>query len=634
MSKLYGYVGNILRVHLSKEKLIEEKLPAELAKGYIGGRGLNSRVLYDEVNRDVDPLDAENVLIFGVGPLNGTTSPSSGRWTVTAKSPLTNILGDANAGGQFGAELKYAGFDQIIVKGRAEKPVYLLVHDGSAEIRDARHLWGKTTWETEEIIKKEIGGDVKVACIGPAGENLVRFACIICDLSRAAGRCGLGAVMGSKRLKAIAVLGTKGVEVADPQNFEKFTDELREKITEDPVSADLSVYGTPRLVRLANEYGWLNTRNSQSKFFEKADLISGYNLLKKYFVRSKDCFGCVIHCSHIFAVKEGKYAGTIGEGPEFEGLYSLGSNCGISDLPSLLKAHVLCNQLGLDTISTGVAISFAIECHQRKIITDESARGLDLTWGNSDAMLELIRRIAYKRRGLGGLLADGVRKAAEKIGKGSRKFALHIKGLEPPAGSVAHKGNLLGFVTSTRGADHLRAGWVDTAWGACERSGLPMEKKPLLVKWFQEMLAVADSLETCKFNCISCSVIGPYEMARLYSLATGWEVTEKEILKIGERIYNVERAFNIREGITRKDEILPKRYKAPITYGPAKGLRMESDELCSMLDEYYELRGWDRSTGVPTENKLKKLGLSNIAYELEQLGKLNQNSFKAKNFFK
>jgi len=611
-----GYKGKILRIDLSKVVVREEALSRSLAKNYIGGRGLNSMILYDEVEPGTDAFDPDNPLIFGVGPLNGTMSPSSSRWTVTAKSPLTGILGDSNAGSRFGPEMKYAGFDQIIIKGKAKKPVYIWVDDDGVEIKDAGHLWSKTTDMTTDVIRKELGDrEVQIACIGPAGENLVKFACIMSD-SRAAGRTGMGAVMGSKNLKAVAIRGSGDVEVADPTAFEEAVLGAYEKIRVDPIYPRLSTYGTPMLVGILNELGELSTKNAQTQFFEKANEISAETFLEKYAVKSIGCLGCVIHCSHYFAVNQGPFAGTHGEGVEYTTLFAFGSNCGNSNLPSILKAHVLSNQLGLDIQSTGDVIGFTMDCYDKEILTREEVDGLDLSWGNHQAVIELIERIAY-RKSFGNTLAEGVKRAAEKIGKGSNELANHSKGLGY-VGFETKKGYALGYATSTRGFDHLRgfhniylneSKALEIFGTSSVMDGRIIEGKPRLVKWHQELLAVVDSLETCKFNCVICYALGPEDLAKLFSAATGWPMNGKGLLRIGERIYNLERMFNVREGISRKDDALPHKMFKPVPSGPTKGVcPVTPDELNKMLDEYYELRGWNRN-GIPTRAKITELNL-------------------------
>lgn len=612
-----GYMGNVLNVDLSSGRVSKQKLSKNLAKNYIGGRGLNSKVLYDMVPRSIDAFDPRNLLLFSVGPLNGTLSPSSSRWTVTSKSPLTGILGDANSGSGFGAEMKHASFDQMIIKGRAEKPVYLWIENDKVEIKAAHHLWGETTDATEKMIKEDLRDrNIQIACIGPAGENLVRFACIMSQ-GRAAARTGMGAVMGSKNLKAIAIRGDKDIRAAKMQAFEKAVLEAHRKIKDDPVFATLSKEGTPLLVNLLNKTGTLTTKNGDTHFFEEADEINAEAFLehkKEYAIRSTGCSSCVINCTHNFTVKEGSSK------LEFVNLCAYGSYCLNSNLPSILKATVISNQLGIDIYSMGGVIGFAMECYEKGILTGKETGGLELEWGNYGAMIELIKLVAH-RKGLGNVLAEGVKTAAEKIGKGAAEAAQHTKGLEQVSGNGVKKGYILSFATSTRGFDHLRGlqnfeGVEFQREKALKIFGTTtvlnpytIKDKPLLIKWHQDLLAVADSLEICKFNVVMCYSLGPEELAELYSAVTGWPTKGKELMRKGERIYNIERMFNVREGITRKDDTLPSKMFNPIQSGPTKGRYNSHEELDTMLDEYYMLRGWSRKTGKPSKKKLNELGI-------------------------
>lgn len=610
-----GYMGNVLRAGLSKKKTVIHKLSNTLARNFIGGRGLNSKVLYDEVGPDVDPLDPENLLILGVGPLNGTLSPSSSKWTVTAKSPLTGIIGDGCSSSRLGAEMKYAGFDQIIIKGRAKHPVYLWIDDGNVEIRDASHIWGNTTVETEKAITQELGDrEVQVACIGPAGENLVRIACVMSNLYRVAARTGIGAVMGSKNLKAVAIRGGKDVEVANPQAFEEAVLDAKRKIRADPLYEGYSTVGTPILIDWLNAQGGLSTKYYEFGSFDKAGTINAETFLKNHKNIHIACFGCPIHCTHYFMEDYGQ--GKL----EFAHLFALGSLCLDGDLPSILENVSLSNDLGLDIISLGNTIAFAMECYEKGLITKKDLDGIELTWGSHDAMNELIKLIAY-RKGFGDVLADGVRKAGEKIGKEAEKFVQHTKGLESCCQNLPKKGWLLAYATATRGCDHLRG--MENLEGiefrkekAVEIFGTPAvidllstEGKPMLIKWHQDLLAVVDSLETCKFNCDCLYALGPEELANLFSTATGWKIDGKELLKIGERIYNIERMFNVKGGISRKDDVPPNRMFNLLSSGRYKGSQATPEELNRMLDEYYDLRGWNKK-GIPTKQKLKDLKIT------------------------
>ncbi len=608
-------MGRILRLDLTKNKATINELPTMLARNFIGGRGLNSKVLYSEVGPDVDPLGPENLLIFGVGPLNGTISPSSSKWTVTAKSPLTGIIGDGCSGSGFGAEMKYAGFDQIIITGKTKHPIYLWIDDGNVEIRKASHIWGKTAPETEEILKQDLGDQkIQVACIGPAGENLVRIAGVMSNFYRTAARTGMGAVMGSKSLKAIAIRGGKDVKVANPQAFEEAVLEAKKKIREDWMYDVYATHGTPALVDWLNAQGGLSTKNYEFGTFDKAQEINAETFLKKHKHARIACFGCPIHCTHYFMEDYGQ--GKL----EFAHLFALGALCLNGNLSSILENISLASDLGLDVISLGSIIAFAMECYEKELITKKELEGIELTWGNHDAMREIIKLIAY-RKGFGDVLAEGVKRASQRIGKGAEKFAQHTKGLESCCQNLPKKGWLLAYATATRGSDHLRGmenieGIEGRKDKAIEIFGttavldlLSIESKPMLIKWHQDFLAVVDSLETCKFNCDVLYALGPEELANLFSTATGWKIDGKELLKIGERIYNVERMFNVREGISRKDDVPPSRMFNPLTSGRYKGSQATPEELKRMLDEYYRLRGWNKN-GIPTEQKLNELDMT------------------------
>jgi len=629
MSELFGWAGQVLSIDLSERKVVKKPFSKEWMKKYIGGRGTNSRTLYDELKPGISPFDPDNLLIFGVGPCNGTLTSGSGRTTITSLSPLMVVgedkpgLGDSNVGGFWGPELKYAGYDQVIVTGKSERPVYIFIDDEDVEIKDASHLWEKTIDVTDKCIKEEIGDPgIHMGCIGPAGENLVRFACIIFDLAHAAGRTGMGAVMGSKNLKAIVVRGSGGVKVAKPEKLEHLAKKAAEAISVDMNYPIWSVYGTPGLIELANEYGFLVTRNFQTGVFEGADDIGGWNFVHKYSVKSKACHACPLHCGHYYEIKEGPYKGVSAGGYEFPAT-NVGSRIGSRDLASMLYAWKLYNTLGLDATSTGGVISFAMECYEKGILSSRDADGLELTWGNAKAMLELVKKIAY-RQGIGDLLAEGSYRAAKKIGKDALKYAMVTKGVEhiefDPRGV---KGWGLAYAVSNRGADHLRAllggefgitpEQAKTLWGAPEAADrLSIKGKAKMLKWHEDNRAVVDSLEICKFLART-ALIAPRWFVDFMDGVTGVSFTEEEIMRVGERINNLERAFNVRQGLTSDDDTLPKRFlKEPLPEGPNKG---QVCELQPMLEEYYQLRGWS-NTGVPTRKKLEQLHLSDIADEL------------------
>jgi len=631
-----GYAGRILRVDLSKGKVVALPLREKLVKGYIGGTGFCARILWDETGPDTDPLGPENRLVFAVGPLTGTAWPTSGRFNVAARSPLTEIWGEANAGGDWGPELKYAGYDAIIVRGKAKKPTYLWIDDDNVELGDASPLWGKTTWETEETIREDLGDrDVKVASIGQAGENLVRFACIINASHRAAGRVGMGTVMGSKGLKAVAVRGSKDVRVADPERFFELIDDVNERIKKDPFAPNTTKYGTTMLVEAMSEIGRFPTKNFQTGVFPMADKIGGNVLVERYKVKDHACFSCPIACKNHLMIRSGPYAGSHGSHPEYETINALGGRCWNDDIENIIHAGWLCNQYGLDTISTGSAIAFAMELWERGIINEKDTGGIDLSWGNKEAIIEMVQNIA-RREGFGDVFAEGIRRAAEKIGRGAEKYAIHVKGLDISAqDGRAQKSMAIAHATSVRGADHLRhcsfydeIGFPDAI---VERFGeqylpemadrLSIRYKGILAKGCEDFAAIVDSL----LMCIGGTTFWPPivwwdDAAKVYTAVTGIEATVTVLKKAAERIVNLKRAYNIRLGLTREHDTLPERFlREPAPDGPCKGHVVE---LKPMLDEYYRERGWDLETGLIPRSKLKELGLKDVANQLEASGKL------------
>ena len=599
-----GYVNNVLRVNLSSKKTSTEDLNMQWARMFIGGKGLGAKYLYEELKPRTDPLSPENVIIFMTGPLAGTTAPCASKYAVFTKSPLTGAFLDSYVGGYLGAELKFAGFDAVIIKGKAEKPVYLWIIDGKAEFRDAKDLWGLDIHETEKRIKEELKDKaVKVAAIGPAGENLVKIACITADLYRHAGRGGAGAVMGSKKLKAVAIRGHHGVSVPNIEKFIELSQEITKNDVLTPDNEWAKIDGTPGFLRMVQEAGILPTRNFQMGTFEHVNKIDEVALKEKILVRRRACYGCPLGCGNLTQVNHGPFAGTIVEGPEYETLAMAGANCYISDLEAIAKYNLLCDQLGLDTISTGDTIAFAMECYERGVITKKDTNGLELTFGNVEAYIEMPKLIAY-RKAIGDVLAEGVRRAAEKIGKGSGHFAVQVKGLEcpgyDPRGSV---GMALAYAVSDRGACHLRA-WPADSEAFGDLDPFTTEGKAQLVIDDQNLYSVKWSLIVCDFYAI-----GYGNIARLCSAATGWDFKEEEVKAIGERIWNLTRLFNVREGFTRKNDTLPERIsKDQLKGGRAEGHVVTFSDFNKMLDEYYKLRGWDKE-GRPRGEKLKELRL-------------------------
>ncbi len=613
---MFGFMGKILRVNLSDGKISEESTPEEYARKFLGGNGLATKYLFDELEAGVDPLGPDNKLIFMAGPLTGTISPSSGRFSAVAKSPLTGFWGSANSGGRWGLDLKRSGYDGIILEGAAAKPVLLAIDNGKVELRDAGALWGKGVKETSEVIKQDLGKGFNVSCIGIGGENLVRYAAIMNDVHRALGRCGLGAVMGSKRLKAIAVTGTNKIRIANEEAFEEAAKKASDFVNESLLKMTLEVYGTDMVLDLVNVKGGLPTRNWQTGSCPYTDDINGPAINEKILTGRKACFACPIACGRLSEVTSGKYA-CKGEGPEYESVGALGPMCDVSDLEAITYAHLLCNEYGLDTISTGSTVAFAMECFEKGLLTKADADGLDLHFGDADAVIGLIHKIA-KKEGIGALLAEGTKRVAAKLGQGSERFAMQVKGLELPAYDCrATKITGLGFATANRGGDHITAyvqgpTFLDIPFLIVEQSTIedamvenPAEAK--VVKELEDALTVFDAAGACKFMGMALMA---EDVVPVIAHATGWEFEEREFRKTGERIFNLARSFNVREGCTRADDTLPKRLlEEPLSDGPAKGLVVKLDPL---LDAYYEFRGWDKETGKPTAAKLDELGLGHV----------------------
>lgn len=614
---MYGLMGKILRVNLTEGKISEEEIPEILAEKFLGGRGLASYYLFKEVKAEIDPLGPENKLIFMAGLLTGTPNPSASRYAVVAKSPLTGLWGHANSGGRWGVDLKKSGFDGIIFEGVSEKPAYLVLDNGKAELRDAAGFWGKGVSETTALIKQRDGKDFNVACIGQAGENLVKYAAIMNDLHRTAGRCGLGAVMGSKNLKAVAVRGKAKIKIADREKFLEAAKKQSERLDENFFRAGLGEYGTNLVLDMVNVCGGFPTRNWQKGICSYSEEINGLALSEKVLVKSKGCFACPIKCGRVTEIRKGPYAGHSGEGPEYESVGALGAMCDISDFETITMANYLCNEYGLDTISTGSTIAFAMECFEKGILKKEDCGGLDIKFGDPEMLIDIIHKIA-KREGIGNLLAEGTRKMSQLLGRGSERFAMQVKGLELPAyDSRGAKITGLAFATANRGGDHITAyvqgpTYLASPFLAVEESEIkdPLAEDPKeakVVKDLEDALTVFDATGACKFMGI---VLDAEEWTTLVEACVGYKFGINEFRKAGERIYNLERVFNIREGLTRADDTLPKRLlEEPLDEGPAKG---HVNHLEILLDAYYDFRGWDKATGFPTVEKLKELGLEEV----------------------
>ncbi|MCP4751949.1 MAG: aldehyde ferredoxin oxidoreductase family protein [Proteobacteria bacterium] len=623
-----GWIGKRLRVYLTEGKIVKEDIPEEELHRYVGGLGLGANVLFNEVKPGIDPLGSENVFIIGAGPFSGTCLPCSGRWTITTKSPQTGGYGDGSIGGDFGAELKFAGLDQIVIYGRSPKPVYLWINDDTIELREASHLWGKDTWETHHALAEELGDpEVKSAVIGPAGENLVRTALIVTGLCRTAGRGGLGAVLGSKNMKAVVVRGRGSVEVADVDAFDRVRRLFYKKIKESHHINNFKDKGTLWITR-SSAPGFLVTRNGQSGFFEHWENFTSSTYRAKFATKKEACFACAIACGSHYVVKDGPYAST-GKSPEFGAIAKYMSAIDNENLEAALYALTLCNKMGLDAISAGSVIGFAMEAWEKGLITAEDTDQLDLSWGNVDAAIELTRKIAH-RDGFGNVLADGSRMAAERI-EGSKDYLCEVKGMEwisSYPGVGAEKGRMLALATSTRGADHLK-GFM------AELNGLPLttaavgadkadilwnpdhhEGRGTLLALENRFRAATDSLGMCWFSSEVQILgdLGPEDLARGVSAVTGLDMDEEAFMRMGERAHNLQKAFNVREGIVRKDDTIPKRFL--VKDADKKGIPgVDPARFREMLDEYYEFSGWDMN-GRPTRSKLDQLDLGFVADRL------------------
>ncbi len=615
-----GYTGKIGVVDLTQATCSSIPTEESLIKGYLGGRGFIIKLLYDLMAPGSDPLGPENVLIFAAGPLNGTLAPTSGRWMVGAKSPATGFLVSGNGGGFFGAELKWAGFDAVVIHGRAKVPSYLIVTEGRIEILPAQDLWGKDTWEAEEWIQarhKDPG--IKVACIGVAGERMVPMASVISEKVHHGGRGGTGAVMGSKNLKALAVKGSGGVNVADGAALMEESLRLTKMVRAESHYSIYTTTGSSRGTGLYAKLGGVTAYNGQSGVFKGFDRIEADNFFRyKLEGNTRACFTCPMACFHQFWVPEGNYAGTFGGGLQNSTIQCFGTKVGNDNLEALLAFHTWANKYGLDEISAGLAIAFAMECYQRKIISDQETGELPLEWGSGEAIRKLLHMIAHGE-GIGGILGKGTRKAAEYFGGGSERFALQVKNLEiSTVDPRIMPAWALGYAVASRGADHMRA-YPVWEWGVVDeelllkiggttaiKDRLSLEGKGRGVAYSEDARAITDSLQMCKtFTRLRVGMVET--ILGLLNAVTGEEWTESGLMKIGERINNLERLFNLREGLVPADDTLPWRMlHEPLPDGPSKGMVVN---LGPMLEEYYLARGWDRQTGYPSPEKMQELGL-------------------------
>ena len=616
----YGYNGKILRVDLSSGAISVDEPDEGFYRHYVGGRGLVSYFLLRELASGIEPLGPENKLVFANGALTGVPVAGSGRNSVGAKSPLTGGYGDAEVGGYWGAELKLAGYDAIIVEGESERPVYLWIEDGKAEIKDARHLWGKTTGECEKLIRKELGDrGIRVAQIGIAGENQVRYACVINDISHAAGRTGMGAVMGSKKLKAIAVRGHQKVALSDARAVNSLARQFRDWLKINSSAVNLSENGTAGGLMALNTASGLPTRNFQEGVFEGAEKISGEAINENILVGRRGCYACPVRCKPEVATKKPYNVDPTYGGPEYETLAALGSNCGIDNLEAIAKGSELCNAYGLDTISTGACIAFAMECFEQGILTEQDTDGLKLNFGNAEAMLKLVEMIA-RGEGIGMVLAHGVARAAVAFGNGAEEFAMHVKGQEIPMHEPRYKQALgVGYTISPTGADHCHnihdTAYTDRIPGDLRTLGVfqPLPSQELSAAKVR-MLVYGSNWQHV-LNCLVFCQFVPLRPGQIIDLVrgvTGWDTNIWELMKVGERCIAMARAFNIREGMGRSEDHLPRRFFIPFTSGPLEGISLDDGEMYRAIDTYYAMVGWD-GDGAPTLAKLQELGIEWVA---------------------
>lgn len=602
---MYSYKRKIVRLNLSKKKSKIEEINVNLYKKYIGGRGIAAKIYYDEIGPNVDPLSPENKIIFFTGPITGTPAFGSSKCTLATKSPLTGIYLCSNAGGYFGAELKFAGYDGIIIEGRAEEPIYIFIKDNLIEFKNAKHLWGKDIWETQKIIKEETHDDrIRVAAIGPSGEKIVKFACIMSD-DRSFGRGGAGAVMGSKNLKAIAIRGTGKVEVAELDLLRQYLKDSINGLKE--TTSDHTKYGTPQYIEILYKLGAYPIMHFQKTVHDEMENLFAHFLRENFWVEDTRCFGCPIACGKIFEVKEGKFKG-LKSRPEYETIWALGANCGIFDFNHILIANDICNKYGVDGITAGYILGFTMELYSKGIISKEDIDGIKIEFGNSEAAIELLHKICF-REGFGNVLAEGVRKASQIIGKNAEYYAMHVKGMELTGYEPrAFYGMGLAYATSSRGACHNVGGWTirdELIKKKIDRFAIKGKGK--LVKTIQDVRGYIDSIGICTIPRRALGLTDePNEIILKY--ITGLDFTN-QLLLIGERVYNLERLILIREGITRKDDDLPLRIKEEsLPDGFAKGHRITQEMFNEMLNEYYDVRGWNKE-GKPTIEKLKELDL-------------------------
>ena len=623
----YGYAGSILRVDLTTSSVYSESIDKYVPK-FLGGRGINQWILFKELSQWVTPFEPSNMICFGAGALVGTIVPGAARLNIDSKNAFTYGIGTGSSGGWFAAELKFSGYDNIVIQGKAKRPVYLWIEDDKTVLKPAGDVWGKSTAVTEEMIRQDLAqNDIQILCIGPAGENMARPACIIVSGSRAVGRCGLGTIMGSKNLKAIAVKGSKGIAVKEPDQFLPKVSSISKRLMALEGAKARKKFGTLVGSPLYNDLSALAYKNYEDDHIpeEHFHKISHEVYHDMYGVDTYACSACPTACGHVYAINKGPYSGTKCLKAEANAVWNFGGKVALDDAAAILKAQEECCQLGLDIDNTSSVIAWAIDCFQNKIISKEDTDGLQLNWGDHEVVLELIRKIAY-REGFGNILAEGSLRASQIIEKGSERYAFHMKGQDLIEGIRSMKGWALGVVVSARGGAHTRGApatesrkysteeserifGVKTAGDATAYKG-----KPKVVTYFEYVHALLDSLGICFYtgNWAAPDGMNPEELCQFYSLATGIKMSENELVKSGERIHNVEKMFNVyHAGFTRKDDYPPQRLmQEPVRSGPLKGELLKRADWDKMLDEYYSLHGWDKATSWPSKCKLEELGLN------------------------
>ena len=613
---MHGYSGRMLHIDLSQGEVKIDTFDEAFAQMYLGGNGFAIRLLYDRLTPGIDPFAPENMLVFAVGPTTDTLVPGATRCCVATKSPLTGLFFDSTFGGMFATAQKRAGFEAVSIVGESPTPVYLLIHEAGAEIKPADDLWGQYTRETNLAILEREEAGTEVLSIGPAGENRVRYACAVHTWEKSrdgvAGRGGVGAVMGAKHLKAVAVRGKRKTSMADPEAVKTLLGETREPMKVG--TAALKQYGTTVLVNIINKIGALGVRNLQTEVYDKADAISGETFREAYFEKDTTCFKCPVACGKDFHVQDGEYAGTRWKMPEYETIFALGSMLDNDNKGSIVKANERCDQLGLDTISLGVTLSFAFECFEKGLLTPERT-GRELNFGDYRTILDLIEDTAH-RRGIGDMLAEGSVRMAEQLGGEASRYLYAVKGLEMPAHSArVLKGMSIGYATATRGGSHHDT--RPTLQYGTDHDNTTAAGKPEFAVQNQHFTAVGDSLTQCRF--VSERGFGGMlneHYPRMINAVTGWQLSLDDVERIGERIWNLERAFNVREGVGREQDVLPYRVMyEPVPSGMHQGMHCPPEELQAMLTQYYTLRGWTPQ-GIPTRERLAYLGLASVAEDL------------------